>query len=64
MAESAIGSISTMATANQAVNYSSQVPYLGSNLAVHWPYLVALDAGIILTHVLLYLGALYLMNTT
>lgn len=53
-----------MATANQAVNYSSQVPYLGSNLAVHWPYLVALDAGIILTHVLLYLGALYLMNTT
>ncbi|KAL8726216.1 MAG: hypothetical protein Q9166_006841 [cf. Caloplaca sp. 2 TL-2023] len=58
MAEFAIGSISRMAVSNSRIQIQGLVPHLGSHLEIRWGYVVGLFAGIILTHLVLYMSAI------
>ena len=59
MAESAIGSISTMAYRNPQIPINSLVPYLGSHIEVKWFYLIPLLAGVTGAHLTLFLLNIY-----
>ncbi|KAL9012827.1 MAG: hypothetical protein Q9173_002436 [Seirophora scorigena] len=58
MAKFAIGSIAQMAAANPPIQVSGSVPKLGSHLEIRWGYAAALFAGIIVTHLVLFLSAI------
>ena len=62
MAEFAMGSIATMARTKPLIEAPGLVPYLGSRITVHWPYLIALLVGIASVHLLLVVGSLYIQN--
>ena len=62
MAEFAMGSLATMARTNPLIEAPGLVPYLGSRMRVHWPYLVALLVGVAFVHLLLVIGSLYIQN--
>ena len=48
-----------MAYTNPYIKAPGTVPYLGSRIKVHWPYLVALLVGIATVHLLLLVGSMY-----
>ncbi|KAI4219046.1 MAG: hypothetical protein L6R36_008593, partial [Xanthoria steineri] len=58
MAQFAIGSIAEMAAENRRNQVQGLVPHLGSHLEIRWGYVAALFAGIIVTHLVLYLSVI------
>ncbi|KAI4257248.1 MAG: hypothetical protein L6R42_005788, partial [Xanthoria sp. 1 TBL-2021] len=58
VARLAIGSIAQMAATNQRIQVPGLVPYLGSHLEIRWNHVAALFAGIIVTHLVLFLSAI------
>ena len=58
MARFAIGSLANMAALNPRIYASGEVPCLGSHLEIRWGYVIGLFAGIIFTHLALFLSAI------
>ena len=59
MALFAIGSIARMAAMNPRRPVEGLVPHLGSHLEIRWGYVTGLFGGIVVTHLVLFLSAIF-----
>ncbi|KAL9631718.1 MAG: hypothetical protein Q9204_004109 [Flavoplaca sp. TL-2023a] len=59
MARFAIGSIARMAATNAPIQVEGLVPHLGSHLEIRWGHVAGLFGGIIATHLVLFLSAIF-----